>query len=394
MKGDGTSAKNSYFIDHVGRVYDDWNNFLEENILDRMWICVPKNGLYSDSGDQEIEFYDQTKKGEIVQAVDKLSTVTNITTSLTMLTGAIMSFTPLAPFGIALMTASAIVGAPSAVYGTGRSISRLVDRGRHDQSISLANAEARSCWISTVASVLSFGTMASTTSLATKAANGIIVTAGVRTFCTSLNVTSLSMNGIGIINSIFEVANKKPEDITAFDILQLTTSIFFFTNSLVNFKTANNIVKDAQKATIDSMRNNLNDDVSKKNFDSLLRNTKKQSGRMHGSADFIRAVKHIDNKNDFFEAIGLSSNTGTVKAKFNREGLVNINNELIIHPKAFMQINESQRIEILKHSSELYNKKITVEQFNKNVQKICKENRIKFENQRKASYERLKTTFK
>ncbi|CAF0733375.1 unnamed protein product [Brachionus calyciflorus] len=307
-----------------------------------------------------------------------------------MLTGTIMTFTPLATLGITLVTGSAIVGTPGAIYSTGRSISKLLDRGKHDQSISLSNAEARGCWISTIAGVLSFGNMASTSLLAKSAANGNLVSAEVRTFCTSLNVTSISMNGIGILNSVFDLVNKKTEDITALDILQLTTSIFFFTNSLVNFKTANEIVKDAQKVTIDSMRNKLQDEASRKNFDNTLRNTKKQSGRMHGSADFIRAVKHIDNKSEFFQALVID---GNVKAKFNREGLVNINKELIIHPRAFMQINETQRAEILMHSTDLLNKKITLVEFNAKMAQIVKINRIAFENKRSTAYAKISKAF-
>lgn len=193
MKNDGKISTNSYFIDHSGRVYNDWENFLEENIFNGWWICVPKNGIYTDTEEVEIEFYDQVDRGKTLEKIDKISTVANITTSIGLLTGTIMSFTPLAPFGIALATASSIVGAPGAIYGTGRSISRLVDRGKHDQSVSLLNAEARGCWISTVASVLSFGNMASTSLLAKSAAGGNIVRASIRTFCTSLNVTTISM---------------------------------------------------------------------------------------------------------------------------------------------------------------------------------------------------------
>ena len=288
-----------------------------------------------------------------------------------------------APIGVGLLTVSAVIGAPGAVYGTGRSISKLVDRGQHDQSISLSNDEARGCWLSTVAGVLSFGNMASVSFLAKSAAGGNLVSAGVRTFCTTLNVTTISMNGVGILNSVFELANKKSEDITALDILQLSTSIFFFTNSLVNFKTANEIVKDAQKATIDTFRNNLKDEQGRMNFEKTLRLTKKQSGKMHGNADFIRGVKRIDNKQDFFQALGID---GNLKAKFNRRGMLNINNELIIAPKDFMQINEIQRAEILKNSNDLLNKKITAIEFNRNVQNIAKDNNIEIKNQRKIIY--------
>ena len=56
MKDDGKVSENSYFIDHVGRVYTDWSNFLNENIFDRWLICVPKKGIYSDATEEvEIE---------------------------------------------------------------------------------------------------------------------------------------------------------------------------------------------------------------------------------------------------------------------------------------------------------------------------------------------------
>jgi len=138
------------------------------------------------------------------------------------------------------------------------------------------------------------------------------------------------------------------------------------------------------------MRNNLPDETSKKNFDNAFRNTKKQSGRMHGSADFIRSVKHIDNQQEFFQALGADGNS---KFKFDRRGQVNLNNELIIHPKAFIQIEETQRMKILEYSSDLMNKKITVEQFNTSVSQIQKQNRIVFENQRKSAYSKISKSF-
>lgn len=395
MKDDGRKTEKSYFIDHAGRVYEDWSNFLDENVLNGWWMCVPHSGIYSFIDEVQVDYYDQTTRGATLQTLDKVSTLTTIASTIGVLTGTILTFTPLAPIGVPLAAVSGIAGTPGAVYSTGRSISRLVDRGRHDQSISLSNAEARGCWISTVASVLSFGNMASTTLLARSAASGGLVTAGVRTFCTSLNVTSISVNGLGILNSVVDLASKKSEDITTLEILQLTTSIFFFTNSLVNFKTANQIVKDAQKATIDSMRGQLNDEASQKSFDQMLRNNKKQSGKMHGSADFIRGVKQIDNTNDFFQALGVEgTSTMGVKARFNRDGQVNINRELVIHPKSWMQIDEAQRTQILQASTDLMNKKITVEKFNESMARIVKEHRIAFENQRKTALANLSSAFR
>jgi len=161
-------------------------------------------------------------------------------------------------------------------------------------------------------------------------------------------------------------------------------SIFFFTNSLVSFKTANKLVKDVQQGTIDNMRNNLEGDVSKKNFDQMLKDTRKQSGKMHGNADFIRGVKHIDNQQEFFEALGVGAS-----AKFHRSGQININNQLTIHPKAFMQINETQRAEILQHSADVSKGKISMADFNQKMNRIVQQNRIVFDNQIKTSYENI-----
>ncbi|CAF3871223.1 unnamed protein product [Rotaria sp. Silwood1] len=92
IKNSGKNSTNSYFIDHFGRVYDNWFNFLDENIFNQWCICVPKSGIYSDSVEVEIEFYDQTKKGEVIRTIDIISTVFNVVTSITMLRGTIMTF--------------------------------------------------------------------------------------------------------------------------------------------------------------------------------------------------------------------------------------------------------------------------------------------------------------
>jgi hypothetical protein len=53
-----------------------------------------------------------------------------------------------------LLLASTIGGAVTGVYGAGRSIAALVDRGQHQQSINVTNAEARNCWLSVTGNML------------------------------------------------------------------------------------------------------------------------------------------------------------------------------------------------------------------------------------------------
>jgi hypothetical protein len=53
------------------------------------------------------------------------------------------------------VAAAATAGAVwSGVYGAARSVGTLVDRGRHEQSVGLEDAEARNCWISVAGNTL------------------------------------------------------------------------------------------------------------------------------------------------------------------------------------------------------------------------------------------------
>ena len=53
-----------------------------------------------------------------------------------------------------VMAASAAGAAVTGVYGAGRSIAALVDRGQHQQSINVTDAQARNCWLSLGGNVL------------------------------------------------------------------------------------------------------------------------------------------------------------------------------------------------------------------------------------------------
>lgn len=388
--GDGKKAKCSYFFDHCGRFYNGWDNFLNENIFDGWWICVPTDAEYSftEQNEVDVKFYDQTSRGEVLRAVDKVSTITNIATSVTMTAGLIMTFfPPTAPIGVATVWSSTLVGAPGAVYGTGRSIGTLVDRSRHEQSINpFSSGEARACWLTTAASALSVGTMASTKMLTSTAKAGALAGAGTRAFCTALSVTAMSVSGIGIANSVYELSKK--DEVTGLDILQLSTSIFFFTHSAVNFKTASTIIKEAQNETIMAHRETLKSDDQKAVFDQMRQAKQEmvEPGKlreMHGNKDFILELKVIENKQEFFSHFQLVQNQQ-----------VSVNGELVIHPKAFLQMTLEERTIILKNSNDLSNGKITIEQFNKNVSGIRKEYRIHFETERINAVNKMENVFK
>jgi hypothetical protein len=53
-----------------------------------------------------------------------------------------------------VMAASTVGAAVTGVYGAGRNIAALVDRGQHEQSVNVTSAEARNCWLSLAGNVL------------------------------------------------------------------------------------------------------------------------------------------------------------------------------------------------------------------------------------------------
>ena len=371
---DDHDVTGAFYVDHTGRVYNNWANYLNDNTFNCSWICVPKNGKYT-SDEDNFKFYDQTNRGYVLQVTDKASTVTSIVTGISSLVGlGLLVFPPTAPIGATVLTYSAVVGTPAALYGTGRSIGTLVDRVQHDKSINpFHSTEARGCWLVTAASVLSIGSMGAGKYLSTTARAGTIVSAEVRVLCTALNVTNLTVSGLGILNGFYEVI-KKGNDTTPLEVIQLTTSIFFFSHSLINFKTASGIIKDAQKGALGEIRETLAPRDQKK-FDAMLRGQQEAINpgkvrEMHGNAKFIKQMNRIENKAQFFSDFKLVRGTD-----------FRIHKELVIHPRAFMQMNEDYRNKVVTLSKQYRNGDIKQQQFNEKIAPIQKEYRLYTENQ-------------
>ena len=373
-KGDGKVMADSYFSDHSGRVYQNWQGFLDDNIFDGFWICVPKDGQYPFGDEVVLDYINQTERGDILSKLDSMSTGTNMVTSVSMSAGVLMTmFPPTAWLGGVIIAVSTVVGTPAAAYGTARGVGKLVDRSKHGQSISLRDPEARGYWINSAAALLSVGQIASTKVLTSAAKFGGVTNTGFRAVSTALNVTCLTVSGFGVINSFYLVSQK--DEVTALDVLQLTSSVFFFTHATVNFKTASGIIKDAQRKTIAAERENLSTEHHKV-FDKLQQGHKEtvEPGKvheMHGNAAFIRDIKVIKDKGDFLSNFKITS-----------DGLLNVNNELVIDAKALLQMKKGERSTILKLSKQRAKNDITAEYFDKQMRDIRQEYRITFERKR------------
>lgn len=375
------------FVDMYCRVYRDWDDFLNNNQLPKCTCCYPRGGIYDgDDNDRVCLEFGKTpaaKAGSVVcSALDTASTVVMVG-GLGVAAAALVT-TVAAP----VAAASAVGAAVTGVYGAGRSIAALVDRGQHQQSINVTDKEARNCWLSLGGNVLGVASGQATRLLAKAAQSGQTVGKAGCYFVNILNFGSLTVNGLGLVNNFHSLYEKyrSKEKITTLEVFQFASSCLFFTLSAFNMKTANSIIKETQNAVISDFEASLRSNRHRRMFRRVARQTRGDDGNtMQGNAKVIRSIVHIDNKDDFFaglvrvqKQVGKSEATVTLTEK----GLVEINGHLEVHPMEFSGIDKVQRQVILDATKNIKTGTWSQEQFNREMQNFCQEHNITFSSQR------------
>ena len=140
-------SKNGYvFIDASCRIYSSWADFKKNNKLPECQVAYPGNGKFDVDGKGNIliDFEESpacSALKKVTKSTDILASVVGVATTAVSIVGL---FTPLtAPLAIGCM----IAGGSTGIYGLGRSTAQLVDRSKHEESISLADSEARLHWL-------------------------------------------------------------------------------------------------------------------------------------------------------------------------------------------------------------------------------------------------------
>ncbi|XP_068249070.1 uncharacterized protein pst [Palaemon carinicauda] len=297
----------SYFIDHVGRVYHSWNNYLEENIWNVCWICVPEGGVYIKGNVDCPQFYDQTHRGDLTEFLDKMDNVLKTSSSLGMLTGIGMTLFPqTAVIGAVVILGSIFVKTTRAVYDTGRGIEILTDRFKHDQSLGLDNAEARMCWLNIIKSIIAITGIDPEKALSHAGVFGITVSEEIRSVCIGLDMAVLSTCGLNILSYANDLG--KRGELTALEALQFTTCVFFLTHSDISFETASDIIAESKEKYFEKINSNKFPDIE----DSDGRQEKKELSNdtwevrtSHRRVEYVKKIKKIRNAEEFmseFEA--------------------------------------------------------------------------------------------
>ncbi|TMS39037.1 hypothetical protein L596_005631 [Steinernema carpocapsae] len=311
------------YVDTAGRIYANWKDWEEHNTLPMMKYAYPEFGYYTCDVSGEYDYnpkraprvkFGTTPCCDLSSRVGRIFDTGSGVTSLISGGAAIVGmFTPLAP--IVLVT-SAVAGSSSAIYGAARSVDRLVDKGTHDES--LTDLESITSFAAIALTPLSFATAATNSVLAKGAReSGRIFSSSARTAATILNMTTLGFNGSLVVLGLANLIEKgKKDQLTTLDVLQFSMSIFFFTNTLMQPKTAEGVIRQAQKQHFSEYRANMNDQDAQKAFDRFLEQNRGDGG-IKDQSKVVRAINRIQDPDALFKGVGKFDNVkiGSRKGK-------------------------------------------------------------------------------
>lgn len=279
------------FVDFTARVYQNWEDFLSNNKFPALKYCYPKGGVYTGDLNGNVELcYGVTPAAKLTgKALSSLDTVATVVS----VGAAIGSFVP--PVAVPCYAACGIIS----VYSMVRGSVELADRGNHGQS--LVDREAARQWISIVGSTLGLGSAGGMAAIKMLAREGKTASSLICGIVTGLNVSSVCVNGAGIVENI--ITFREQDEWSVLQVFQLTTSLMFFTHSLVNFKTARSIYVEAQNQILEDHGASLSK-RQRKLFEGMQRETLSgETDLVIGKAKIIKAMSHVSNKNEFFGRI-------------------------------------------------------------------------------------------
>lgn len=229
------------FIDEHGRVYNNWNHYVQKNALPKGIMIAPSQGVYSFGGADgdvvqlEIQWTPSSgAKQKMLRAGDRLATVGGLVATVPVAATLAMPVTG------TVLVAATVVGVSTATYTAVRSASRLIDRRWHSQSNSLRNREARSSWLGVAGGVIGLGATGATKVLSALSSKA---SAATHLAVKGINVSSIVLSGTGVVNGVYDIYLKISDDevLSSYDVLQVASSLLIFTHSVNNLRIASEV---------------------------------------------------------------------------------------------------------------------------------------------------------
>ncbi|XP_011201288.2 uncharacterized protein LOC105224783 isoform X2 [Bactrocera dorsalis] len=283
------------FIDEHSRIYQNWQQYLKNNILPSGTMIAPSNGVYTLNENDEVDL-------EICPTPNS-SSMRKLETAIGV--GGIISGTaPLAlsmvmPVAAPVMLAATAVSLATSAYTAVRSATFLKDRHKHGQSTSLADREARSKWLGVAGGVAGLGATGAMNALAYANSAGKGVPLMAKVAVGGVNVTSLVLSGSDIVNTVYDLYLSYDDGPSSLDILQLASSLLVFTHSINNLALVTKIPTRGGSA---SLRRAIRKQT-RNSFDKISSECMRV-GENFNKMDLIRVVNNIPSKEAFIQQIG------------------------------------------------------------------------------------------
>ncbi|XP_011186855.1 uncharacterized protein LOC105214879 isoform X1 [Zeugodacus cucurbitae] len=284
------------FIDEHSRIYQNWQQYLKNNILPSGTMIAPANGIYTLNENDEIDLE--------ICATPNSNSRKKIETAIGV--GGIISGTaPLAlsmvmPIAAPVMLTATVVSLATSAYTALRSATFLTDRYKHGQTTSLTDREARSKWLGVAGGVAGLGASGAMNALAYANSAGKGVPLMAKVAVGGVNVTSLVLSGSDIVNTVYDLyLQSYDEGPSSLDILQLASSLLVFTHSINNLALVTKIPTRGGSASLRrAIRKQTRNSYDKISSECM------RMGKNFTKMDLIRVVNNIPSKEAFIQQVG------------------------------------------------------------------------------------------
>ncbi|KAI9576117.1 hypothetical protein GQX74_014600 [Glossina fuscipes] len=249
------------YVDEIGRVYQNWESYINENVLPPGIMVAPNRGVYNFENDEVVLRSYTTPNGKSkVMLWDTVQKATTIATSCVSLAVSVLPISP--PIVTAVNCFAYTMGTTSVFL----SATNLVDRSNHEQSIDIIDRDARRSWLGIASGVVGITSLEATKCMTNMATAG--------------KVTTKYRDG---------------DDISKLDVVQMAASLVLFTHSVYNFQMASSIAENARNGHIEKYRYSLYK-RQRKIFDKYLNETVRIRGNTQGKIDIIRHINDIPDR--------------------------------------------------------------------------------------------------
>lgn len=306
-ESDGYMKHTSYFVDILGRLYENWDSFLNDNIFPKCIYCYPKSGFYARDKDGNVQlelgYSPECKKlKRFVKHVDTLS-------DAAMVSSIAIGLASLAvPIATPVVIGSAVAGVSSGVWTSARGATSLIDRKKHGQPIDIAQKDARNDWLTFVSGILGAAgagamhysqLLARSGQILSKVPS--IVMRTIETGC------SISSGSIYIINQILTIMENK--ELTSFDSAQLALSLLFYFHTNVDAKSITKILMKIQKDVILDIKKHLSTQQK-----SIIEYILKEGNKQRNTGEIVKSLNVLDDFSDIKDLFEIGRETFKLKS--------------------------------------------------------------------------------